>query len=153
MAQTARPRTLIEDLSLDLTQLAAMLALYAEQDSRRRGLDPGAPAPGRPAPDQARALTAARRARSAAFGHELASPGWTLLLTLYLAELEARPLSLGRLPTAACLNPATATRWIGRLAATGHARRFKGGEGGYQVALTEAGTAALDDYFAAAGAW
>jgi hypothetical protein len=32
---TRRPRTLLEDLGLDLTHLAAMLAHHAEQDARR----------------------------------------------------------------------------------------------------------------------
>jgi hypothetical protein len=147
------PRTLLEDLSLDLNHVAAMLAFYAGEDARRRAAAAAAAAdPRRPAPDRVRALIAARNARSAAFGHELASPGWTLLLTLYQARLEARPLALARLPAAARLTPASALRWLGRLCATGHARRWAGEEGGTQVALTDAGAEAIEDYFAAVAA-
>lgn len=95
MVAAGRGRTFLEDLSVDLTQVAALLAHYAEQDARRRAAEAVARVTAR----QVEAVQAARYARCAVFGADLADPGWSLLLALFRAYLEKRPVRLGRLAT------------------------------------------------------
>lgn len=146
MDPTGSPRFL-QDLSANLTGLAAMLAHYAESDLRRRRNETR----DRVTTAQVGAVLAARHARSAIFGHDLANPGWSLLLELFRADLENRPVSRGRLATDARVPPATAFRWIGDLSASGFVRRFPDPERpkGVLIALTEAGREAMEDYFLA----
>ena len=144
--ESRKPRTLLEDLSFDLDHIAAMLAHLAERDARGREGATASP----PALRQVRALIAARRARSASFGHDLSNAGWSLLLVLYEAHLEARELKLAELGAAARLLPATVHHWVERLCATGHARRLPAAGGDdAPVALTEAGAEAVADYIEA----
>jgi DNA-binding MarR family transcriptional regulator len=140
-------RIFLEDLSAELSALSAMLALYAEQEAQRRE----ASARDRVTPAQVQAMVAARHARSAVFGMDLANPGWSLLLELFRAYLEQRPVRLARLATDARVAATTATRWVEQFIAAGFVRREADGErqGGIMLALTDAGTDALEDYFVA----
>jgi DNA-binding MarR family transcriptional regulator len=142
-------RTLLEDLSLDLTHIAVMLAQIAESDARRREAPP--PPPG-PDAREVRAVIAARHARSAVFDLDLSNPGWSLLLELFHARLEGRAEGMARLATDARLAMATAARWIDLLCARGLATRTRdpGRKRGARIALTEAGADAMADYFTAA---
>lgn len=68
---TAGGRTFLEDLSLELTNVAALLAQYAERDAGRREAAAGE----RVTVRQVEGVLAARYARSAVFGLDLANPG------------------------------------------------------------------------------
>ncbi|HEY0412104.1 MAG TPA: hypothetical protein VGD66_03050 [Allosphingosinicella sp.] len=151
-AGAAHARTLVAGLSRDLARIAAALGEAARESAgrrRRRTLDQG------PTAEQVAALIAANRGRSAAFGLDLADPGWTLLLTLFHTRLEARPARPEDLPAATGLAPAALLRWLDRLCENGHARRFPdpGTPGDTLVELTDPGTARMRDYFAAADRW
>jgi DNA-binding MarR family transcriptional regulator len=150
-ASAPMPRTLFEDLSRDLSHIAAMLALLAEREADRR--ERGGRLRG-PTAEELEALIAARRARSAAFRLDLANPGWTLVLLLAHARLAGRTLHTGDLPVAARVAPATAARWLDRLCANGHARRRSDPDRPNRTLaeLTDAGAEAVRDYFAAAKA-
>lgn len=84
-----RHRDLIR-LGMDLTLLANDIAELAEREV--------APYVGPPVPAQIAELIAAREARRGLFNMELADPGWTLLLQLFLAQLEDRALRWSELP-------------------------------------------------------
>lgn len=139
-------RTLLEDLSLELTHVATMLAYLAERDACRREVPVMA--------WQIRLLISARHARSAVFGIDLSNPGWGLLLELFLAHLEQRPVKLPRLATDARLAMTTAQRWLDRLCANGFVDRPRRDARvrGVATALTPAGVSAMEGYFAAVSA-
>lgn len=138
-------RTFLDDLSLDLTSLAAMLARYAEAEGARRRREPHDPITA----GQLRTLLAARYARSKAFGVDLSNPGWSLLLELFRSELEKSPLNLARLAAEAQVARTTALRWVNDLTTAGFIRRVPDANGttGAAIALTDAGLEAMEDYF------
>lgn len=145
--QDTSGRTFLEDLSRELSSLAAMIALYAEEDARRRE----AAALGKVGLRQVEAAIAARQARSAVFGMDLANPGWSILLELFRAHLEERPAKLPRLATDARVAPTTLLRWLDLLCDAGFAERRADPErvGGVLAALTETGAEAMRDHFEA----
>lgn len=140
-------RTFLQDLSLDLTGLAALLAQYAEADLRRRENE----SRDRVTARQVRALLAARHARSQIFGHDLAHPGWSLLLELFSADLEGRQFNMARLAAEARVPPATAFKWIADLSTAGFVHRAPDSTrpNGVLIALTDSGREAMEDYFVA----
>lgn len=140
-------RTFLEELSLDLTRYATMLAHYADREAERRRAD----ALAQVTAGQVGAVLAARYARSAVFGLDLASPGWSLLLELFHAHLEKRPVHLARLATDARVAMTTALRWVTALSKAGFVRRESdpGRSGGVRIELTDAGKDAMEDYFIA----
>jgi hypothetical protein len=144
-------RTLLEDLSLELVRIAAMLAYLAERDAARReaAADPAAAADAELR--RVEAAIAARRARSAVFGLDLNNPGWNLMLELYRARLEGRdPPAAARLATDARLSMASLARWRRRLVEGGWAERPAEAAGRPAgLALTDPAAQALSAYFAA----
>jgi DNA-binding IclR family transcriptional regulator len=94
---------------------------------------------------------AARRARSELFGMDLAHPGWSLLLELFRASLEKRPVRLPRLAADAGVSPTSAARWVRELAEAGFVQRVADPRrlGTGTFVLTEAGAEAMEDYFVA----
>ena len=138
-------RTFLEDLSRDLTHVAVLIAGYAERDAERREKE----ATERVTLRQVEAMLAARYARSAVFGMDLANPGWSLLLELFRAYLEKRPVRMGRLATDAGVAMTTALRWVDQLSASHLVGRRPDPEraGGVLISLTEAGADAMEDYF------
>jgi DNA-binding MarR family transcriptional regulator len=140
-------RTFLEDLSLELTSTAALLAHYAEQDARRVEAKAREGVTAR----HVEAVLAARYARSAVFGLDLANPGWSLLLELYRAALERKPVRLGRLATDARVALTTAMRWVNQLHAAGFVSRAPHPErpGAVSISLTAAGLEAMEDHFTA----
>jgi DNA-binding MarR family transcriptional regulator len=94
-------------------------------------------------------MLAARYARSAMFGMDLANPGWSLLLELFHAHLEKRTVHLARLAADARVATTTALRWVAALSDAGFVRREDdpGRSGGVRVELTDAGKEAMEDYF------
>ncbi len=140
-------RTLLEDLSLELVRIAALLAWLAERDAARR--ESPAPGPAEAAETElarVEAAIAARRARSAVFGLDLDNPGWSLMLELYRARLEGRDPTAARLATDARLSMSTLARWRRRLVASGHAAAPAGERA---LALTDSAADSMSDYFAA----
>ncbi|MBV9929739.1 MAG: MarR family transcriptional regulator [Alphaproteobacteria bacterium] len=140
-------RTFLEDLSRDLSLTADLLARYAERDAERRE----AAARELVTAEQVRALAAARQLRSDVFGMDLANPGWSLLLELFRASLERRPVRLPRLAADAGVSATSAARWVRELAASGFVQRMadprRPGTG--TLILTDAGAEAMEDYFVA----
>jgi DNA-binding MarR family transcriptional regulator len=147
MKQASGSRTFLQDLSGELSAVSAMLALYADNEAQSRQ----AAARGHVTAEQLGALLAARHARSAAFGVDLAHPGWSVLLELFRAYLEKRPVRLARLATDARVAATTTTRWIEQFIEAGFVRREEDAErqGGIMLSLTDAGSDAMEDYFVA----
>ena len=140
-------RTFLEDLSRDLSLVADLLARYSEQDAQRRE----AAALELVTAEQVRAVVAARQARSELFGMDLANPGWSLLLELFRAFLEKRPVRLPRLAADAGVSATSAARWVKELAAGGFVQRVADPRrlGTGTLILTDAGAEAIEDYFVA----
>jgi DNA-binding MarR family transcriptional regulator len=143
--QTRGDQTFFEELSEDLRTVSAALARYAAEEKARRH----AAARERVTASQVRAVLAARYARSERLGLDLANPGWSLLLELFRAELEKRPARLARIAADARVPGTTALRWVEALAGAGLVRRdpHPEHEGVYFLALTDAGSEAMEDYF------
>jgi DNA-binding MarR family transcriptional regulator len=138
-------QTFLEGLSEELGAVSVRLARYAEEEKQRRQ----AAARERVTAGQVRAVLAARYARSERMGLDLANPGWSLLLELFRAELEKRPARLARVAADARVPGTTALRWVDALAGAGLVRRdpHPEHEGVYFLALTDAGSEAMEDYF------
>lgn len=134
-----------------------------------RGEDPGrgvrAPAGGYRGPDddkgtgsevtaaEIRAVIRARRLRDQFFGAELfADPAWDMLLDLYAARLESRPVSVSSLCIAAAMPPTTALRWIGTMHETGLFERHADPSDRRRayIALSDKGADAMRAYVSAA---
>lgn len=75
------------------------------------------------AASQIRTLLEARHKRSAALGLDVVHPGWSVLLVLFRAHLEDRPLRMARLATDAHVAMTTMVRWMELLLANGLAER------------------------------
>ncbi len=145
--QAGTGRTFLEELSEELGVFSAALARYAEEEKRRRE----AAARDRITAGQLRAVLAARHARSERLGMDLANAGWSLLLELFLAFLEQRPVRLARIAGDAQVPTTTAMRWIEALVAAGLVRRcpHPDQDGAVALELTDAGNEAMEDYFVA----
>lgn len=139
--------TFLEELSEELGAVAATLTRYAQKEKRRRQ----AAARERITAAQLRAVLAARYARSERLGMDLANPGWSLMLELFLAQLEKRPVRVARIAADARVPTTTALRWIEAFVAAGLVRRdpHPEHEGVHLVALTDAGAEAMEDHFIA----
>ena len=101
-----------------VTQLALLGASHA----------PGRQPPSEPEFDRLHALARniyrLRRRREAIFGKALfADPAWDLLLDLYIARREARPICVSSACIAAAAPVTTALRWIRQLENDGLVRR------------------------------
>lgn len=68
-------------------------------------------------------MLTARHGRSAALGLDLVHPGWSLLLVLYGAHLEGRPVRMARLATDAHVAMTTTMRWVALFIVRGLAER------------------------------
>ncbi|MEA3041602.1 MAG: hypothetical protein QOC65_1091 [Sphingomonadales bacterium] len=106
-------------LSLDLAAIAVALLQLAQLEELRSDTAPGGPVTAR----DVETLIAARHARAEAFGLDVVHPGWSILLQLYLAHIEERPMRVGELRTRARLAAATAARWLDRICAASLATR------------------------------
>jgi len=148
----APDRTFLEELADDLEHISRLLTAYAEGDAARRE----AAVPGPPTPLRLQLLIGARRARDAAFGLDLAHPGWSLLLELYRSRLAGEPgVRIHRLAVEARVASGTADRWLTRLTKAGWAERAPAADeakNGVHARLTPAGAAAMLAHFEAAEA-
>lgn len=75
------------------------------------------------AASQIRTLLEARHKRSAALSLDVVHPGWSVLLVLFRAHLEGRPIRMARLATDAHIAMTTTMRWMGLLLDNGLAER------------------------------
>lgn len=81
-----------------------------------------------------RATIRARRLRESYFSADLfADPAWDMMLDLFAARLEGKPVSVSSLCTAAGVPPTTALRWIGLLEKRGHFTRSADPKDGRRV--------------------
>jgi DNA-binding MarR family transcriptional regulator len=145
--QASSGRTFLEELSEELGAFSATLTRYAADERKRReGV-----ARERVTTGQLRAVLAARYARSERLGVDLASPGWSLLLELFLASLEKRTVRLRGLAADARVPTTTALRWMDAFVNAGLVAREADSkrDGVFNLALTDAGKEAMEDYFIA----
>lgn len=94
--------------------------------------------------DRARALLAQRRARDAVAGplaELFGEPGWDILLTLFIAYEDGRPVADTALAAPFALRPPVLERWLAVLKARGLIRSVRLGEGATHVSLTDDGLA------------
>lgn len=102
--------------------------------------------------DMARATYAKRRKRAAIFGDPelFGEPGWDILLDLYIAEVDGKPVSVSSACIGSAAPPTTGLRWLGVLADQGLVDRQHDPQDQRRVLvrLTEKAIAAMDEYFA-----
>lgn len=105
--------------------------------------------------DYAREAYATRRRRATIFGNPelFGEPAWDILLDLYIAHAENKPVSVSSACIGSAAPPTTGLRWLGVLAEHGLVMREHDPEDQRRVLvhLTEEGLAAMDKYFASAG--
>lgn len=113
--------------------------------------------PPRPARNRlalARKAYALRRKRAALFGNPdlFGEPAWDILLDLYIAAGEGKPVSVSSACIGSAAPPTTGLRWLGVLADEGLVVREADAEDHRRVLvrLTSAGHAAMDKFFDAA---
>ncbi len=100
-----------------------------------------------------RSIIRARRLRDHFFKSDLfADPAWDMLLDLYAARLEERPVAVSSLCIAAAVPPTTALRWIKSLCDQGLFVRTADPEDGRRVfiKLADGAAAGLEKYLRAA---
>lgn len=100
----------------------------------------------------ARHTYARRRTRASIFGSAdiFGEPAWDILLDLYIAQAEKKPVSVSSACIGSAAPPTTGLRWLGVLADIGLVMREHDKEDQRRVLvrLTERGIAAMDEYFA-----
>ena len=101
--------------------------------------------------DLARATYARRRKRTAIFGDPelFGEPGWDILLDLYIAQAEDKPVSVSSACIGSASPPTTGLRWLGVLAEQGLVAREHDPQDQRRVLvrLTDKALNAMDDYF------
>ncbi len=100
----------------------------------------------------ARATYAKRRKRASIFGDPelFGEPGWDILLDLYIAQAEQKPVSVSSACIGSASPPTTGLRWLGVLADQGLVERQHDPDDQRRVLvrLTKKGLGAMDEYFA-----
>ena len=101
--------------------------------------------------DLARATYARRRKRTSIFGDPelFGEPGWDILLDLYIAQVEEKPVSVSSACIGSASPPTTGLRWLGVLAEQGLVEREHDPQDQRRVLvrLTDKALEAMDDYF------
>ena len=96
-----------------------------------------------------------RRRRTDIFGNAelFGEPAWDILLDLYIAYVENKPVSVSSACIGSAAPPTTGLRWLGILSENGFVLREHDPQDQRRVLvrLTERGLTAMDDYFASAG--
>lgn len=156
---TGDAASIFHPLADELIAIAARLrgAAAGLEDPRRSDPAPQVAQPSRRPSSHlelARKTYALRRKRTAIFGNPdlFGEPAWDILLDLYIARAEGKPVSV----SSACIGSAapatTGLRWLGVLADEGLVVREPDAEDQRRVLvrLTPAGQAAMDRFFDAA---
>ena len=103
----------------------------------------------------AREAYAVRRRRSVIFKNDelFGEPAWDILLDLYIAHTESKPVSVSSACIGSAAPPTTGLRWLGVLAEHDLVLREHDPDDQRRVLvrLTEKGLAAMDNYFASVG--
>lgn len=103
----------------------------------------------------ARKAYAKRRRRSTIFGYPelFGEPAWDILLDLYIAHVEHKPVSVSSACIGSAAPPTTGLRWLGVLSDHGFILREHDPDDQRRVLvrLTDEGLAAMDKYFATTG--
>jgi hypothetical protein len=103
--------------------------------------------------EMARASYAKRRRRTTIFGDPdlFGEPGWDILLDLYIAHAEGKPVSVSSACIGSAAPPTTGLRWLGVLADQNLVEREHDPHDQRRVLvrLTEKALDAMDEYFAA----
>ena len=103
----------------------------------------------------AREAYATRRRRATIFGNSelFGEPAWDILLDLYIAHAEKKPVSVSSACIGSAAPPTTGLRWLGVLAEHDLVMREHDPEDQRRVLvrLTERGLTAMDVFFASAG--
>jgi hypothetical protein len=145
---------LFHPLADELMAIAARLRDAAEGSAASEPAETTPARPARPARNHlalARKAYALRRKRASVFGNPdlFGEPAWDILLDLYIAAGEGKPVSV----SSACIGSAapatTGLRWLGVLADEGLVVREADAEDHRRVLvrLTPAGQAAMDRFF------
>jgi hypothetical protein len=145
---------LFHPLADELMAIAARLRDAAEGSAASDPAEPPSARTSRPARNHlalARKAYALRRKRASVFGNPdlFGEPAWDILLDLYIAAGECKPVSV----SSACIGSAapatTGLRWLGVLADEGLVVRENDAEDHRRVLvrLTPAGQAAMDRFF------
>lgn len=102
--------------------------------------------------EMARATYTKRRKRADIFGDPdlFGEPGWDILLDLYIAEADGKPVSVSSACIGSAAPPTTGLRWLGVLAEQGLVDRQHDPQDQRRVLvhLTDKAMAAMDEYFA-----
>ena len=172
LRQTDRQRSLGAGSETGRSAQARLDEQYGTQSDRRG--DFGSPvgplnsdhngrAMGVPDPQSRRTSNAAtarqvydkRRKRAALFGNSelFGEPAWDILLDLYIAHAENKPVSVSSACIGSAAPPTTGLRWLGVLAENELILREHDPEDQRRVLvrLTDRGIAAMDKYFSGAG--
>lgn len=115
-AETVGDGRNLRDLASDLSGIAARVSAIADRPHLL--LDRGGVSA-----SQIQTLLEARHRRSAALRLDVVHPGWSLLLVLFRAHLEGRPVRMARLATDAHVAMTTMMRWMAQFLAHGLAER------------------------------
>ena len=103
----------------------------------------------------ARQTYALRRKRAAIFGNPelFGEPAWDILLDLYIAHAEGKPVSVSSACIGSAAPPTTGLRWLGVLAEEGLVLRENDSEDHRRVLvrLTRTGVTAMEQFFDAVG--
>ena len=101
--------------------------------------------------EMARTAYAKRRKRTSIFGDPelFGEPGWDILLDLYIAQVEQKPVSVSSACIGSASPPTTGLRWLGVLADQGLLEREHdpADQRRVLVRLTDKALEAMDDYF------
>ncbi|WP_299192451.1 winged helix DNA-binding protein [uncultured Erythrobacter sp.] len=104
----------------------------------------------------AREIYSTRRRRSTIFGNPelFGEPAWDILLDLYVAHVEGKPVSVSSACIGSAAPPTTGLRWLGVLAEHDLILREHDPDDQRRVLvrLTEEGLAAMDEFFASTAA-
>jgi len=115
-AKSVGNRPSLRDLASELAGIAARMSAMAGRPNLL-------PDRGGSVASQIRTLLEARHKRSAALGLDVVHPGWSILLVLFRAHLEGRPVRMARLATEAHVAMTTMMRWMELFIAHGVAER------------------------------
>lgn len=157
------PTLLLPPLADELVAIAERLRHFAATPDGQASLDPAGPnSSGRSARSARRYLAFARKAyglrrkRASIFGNPelFGEPAWDILLDLYIAHGEGKPVSVSSACIGSAAPPTTGLRWLGVLADEGLVVRENDAEDNRRVLvrLTRAGITAMERFFDEIGA-
>lgn len=126
------------------------------KESSKPDPEPGRDDPRKAFAEMARLSYAKRRKRASVFGDTelFGEPAWDILLDLYIAQAEEKPVSVSSACIGSAAPPTTGLRWLGVLAEQGLVEREHDPQDQRRVLvrLTEKALDAMDTYFESSAA-